>query len=68
MTATPPPITHERGEPIPAPDWTTLNLVGESGVFRRAGAPAKWAPVDATVLIRGETGTGKELAARASTT
>jgi transcriptional regulator with GAF, ATPase, and Fis domain len=40
--------------------------VGESCVFRKVLALLqKWAAVDATVLLCGETGTGKELAARA---
>ena len=48
------------------PDWTTLNLVGESPAFREMLALLQqWATVDATVLLCGETGTGKELAARA---
>jgi len=49
-----------------APDWAALNLIGESARFREALACLQqWSRVDATVLITGETGTGKELAARA---
>ena len=48
------------------PDWAKLNLVGDSPAFRNVLALlAQWASVDATVLLCGETGTGKELAARA---
>jgi len=48
------------------PDWPALNLVGRSPVFLRALAELQQcATVDATVLLCGETGTGKELAARA---
>lgn len=49
-----------------APDWRALNLIGDSPQFRAVLAHLQqWAAVDATVLLCGETGTGKELAARA---
>jgi transcriptional regulator with GAF, ATPase, and Fis domain len=49
-----------------SPDWATLNLIGDSKVFRAVlELLQQWASVDATVLLCGETGTGKELAARA---
>ena len=47
-------------------NWSELNLFGESPAFQRVLALLpQLARVDATVLLRGETGTGKELAARA---
>ena len=56
----------QQGGALAGPDWTKLNLVGESPVFRNLLVLLEqWATVDATVLLCGETGTGKELAARA---
>lgn len=48
------------------PDWPALHLHGRASAFRQSLALLQQcARVDATVLLRGETGTGKELAARA---
>jgi len=48
------------------PDWTALNLIGESPAFLTMLERLQhWATVDATMLLSGETGTGKELAAHA---
>lgn len=48
------------------PDWAALNLIGRSPSFLQAlESIRQWAAVDATVLVCGETGTGKELAASA---
>src|SRR6202522_1166294 len=45
---------------------TTLDLIGSSPKFRALLTEvAKVAPVDSAVLIQGETGTGKEVIARA---
>src|ERR1700722_5784435 len=45
---------------------TTLDLIGSSPKFRVLLAEvARVAPVDSAVLIQGETGTGKEVIARA---
>jgi two-component system, NtrC family, response regulator GlrR len=51
---------------MPLPDFVRFNLIGESPTFSRALAVVpRIAECDATVLIQGETGTGKELVARA---
>jgi DNA-binding NtrC family response regulator len=51
---------------LPADDFARLNLCGKSAPFLRAlSFVSKFAACNATVLIHGETGTGKELAARA---
>jgi DNA-binding NtrC family response regulator len=47
-------------------DQSSSNMIGESEVFQRVLRDVKMvAPTDAAVLIQGETGTGKELVARA---
>ena len=47
-------------------DARRFNLIGDSDAFRRAAdLIEKIAACDATTLVQGETGTGKELAARA---
>jgi DNA-binding NtrC family response regulator len=55
------------GQPnLAEPNWAALNLIGRSPAFREVLALlSQWAAVDATVLLCGETGTGKELMARA---
>lgn len=45
--------------------YDTTHIIGEDSGLKEAIALARWAaPLDATVLITGETGTGKELIAR----
>ena len=47
-------------------EGAAADLIGQSGKMQQVGRLiAKVAPTDSTVLIQGETGTGKELAARA---
>ncbi len=59
------PALRPAGVP-PAPGSTVHEMIGPSGALKALrGEIAKVAPVDATVLITGETGTGKELVARA---
>ncbi len=57
---------HALPEASATPDWHALHLHGQAPAFRRAlTLLQQCARVDATVLLCGETGTGKELAARA---
>jgi len=54
------------GEGTTVKDFTQLNLIGSSCPFLGAlDLIRKYASCEATVLLQGETGTGKELAARA---
>ena len=70
MTATMPPIIATTSKKIigfPAPPAETENkIIGSGGGLRHISEAVRLvAPADATVLIHGETGTGKELIARA---
>src|SRR5580765_3695465 len=57
---------HEVNHPSPAIAQAISHIVGHSEAMRRVlKAVATVAPTDSTVLIGGETGTGKELIARA---
>src|SRR5580658_7543467 len=56
----------ERPHSWRASEMTSLNLIGSSPKFQALLAEvARVAPVDSAVLIQGETGTGKEVIARA---
>ena len=56
----------QRRNESPESAFTRLNLLGASPIFRETlRVIERIAAVDATVLIQGDTGTGKELAARA---
>ncbi|MBX3230453.1 MAG: sigma 54-interacting transcriptional regulator [Labilithrix sp.] len=61
-------VDYEQGPSLPIELWRTdtfHSLVGQSPIMRELFAYlARVSPSDASVLIRGETGTGKELVAR----
>ncbi|MCC6158090.1 MAG: sigma 54-interacting transcriptional regulator [Deltaproteobacteria bacterium] len=58
--------SRESGETLAAGDRRVPGLVGDDAAIRELGELVhRVAPLDVTVLVRGETGTGKELVARA---
>jgi Nif-specific regulatory protein len=58
--------THAENRNLRAALGSQVELIGESEPVQRVlAAISKVAPTDTTILIRGETGTGKELVARA---
>ncbi|MEW6590776.1 MAG: sigma-54 dependent transcriptional regulator [Pseudomonadota bacterium] len=61
-----PPMSGMARAPEAAEDIAPINFIGRSPAFRHLVALIrKMSPYDATVLIEGETGAGKELVARA---
>jgi hypothetical protein len=58
------PLFSSRNQQVPPPSFEAQRMVGESPVMRAVNAYIeKLASVDSTVLITGDTGTGKELVA-----
>jgi len=60
------PVLRPLDAPLPAPSAATEEMLGDSSAMKALRKEIrKVAPANATILITGETGTGKELVARA---